>query len=200
MSATQSMSATESVIRVIDRINIVVGRTVMWLAIIMALVQFTVVIMRYVFSIGSIPMQEAIWYMHGILFMLGAGYALLYDGHVRVDIFYREASSRSRAWTDFLGGLIFLIPLCVVTFTYSLSYVSNSWAVREGSTEISGLPFIYLLKTSIWLFAILLGLQALAMVMRAGMHLFGSRMHYNADYEKEVKLLTEPELPPHAER
>ena len=194
------MTATERVIRAIDRINMGVGRTVMWLAILMALVQFTVVIMRYVFSIGSIPMQEAIWYMHGTLFMLGAGYALLYDGHVRVDIFYREATSRSRAWTDFLGGLVFLVPLCIVTFYYSLSYVSNSWRVREGSTEMSGLPYIYVLKTAIWVFAILLGLQAIAMVLRAGLRLFGGRADYNADYAAEVRLLTEPELPPHAER
>ena len=194
------MGAVEGVIRVIDRINIGVGRTVMWLAILMALVQFTVVIMRYVFSIGSIPMQEAIWYMHGLLFMLGAGYALLYDGHVRVDVFYREARSKTRAWTDFVGGLIFLIPLCIVTLYYSLSYVSNSWRVREGSTEMSGLPYIYVLKTAIWLFALLLGLQAIAMILRAGLRLFGGRADYNADYAQEVRLLTEPELPPHAER
>ena len=194
------MHAAQTVIRLIDRINMGVGRTVMWLAIVMALVQFTVVIMRYVFSIGSIPMQEAIWYMHGLLFMLGAGYALLYDGHVRVDIFYREARSRTRAWTDLLGGLVFLVPLCFVTLYYSYSYVGNSWRVREGSTEISGLPFIYLLKTSIWVFAVLLGLQAVAMVLRALLHLLGARANYNADYAREVTMVTEPELPPHAER
>ena len=194
------MHAAQTVIRLIDRINMGVGRTVMWLAIVMALVQFTVVIMRYVFSIGSIPMQEAIWYMHGLLFMLGAGYALLYDGHVRVDIFYREARSRTRAWTDLLGGLVFLVPLCFVTLYYSYSYVGNSWRVREGSTEISGLPFIYLLKTSIWVFAVLLGLQAVAMVLRGLLHLLGARANYNADYAREVTMVTEPELPPHAER
>lgn len=194
------MNAAEAIVRVIDRINIAVGRTVMWLAIGMAVIQFTVVVMRYVFSIGSIPLQESIWYMHGLLFMLGAGYALLYDGHVRVDILYREASARRRAWVDLIGGILFLIPLCLVTLYYSSSYVLNSWRVLEGSTEISGLPFIYLLKTSIWAFGILLGLQGVAMVLRAALHLFGNRPGYNADYAAELRLLTEPELPPHAER
>lgn len=194
------MTATDRVIGIIDRINTLVGRTVMWLAIVMALVQFTVVIMRYVFSIGSIPLQESIWYMHGLLFMCGAGYALLYDGHVRVDIFYREASARRRAMVDLIGGLVFLLPLCIVTLVYSRSYVFNSWRVLEGSTEISGLPFIYLLKTSIWVFGVLLGLQGLAMVLRAWGYLRGRRATYHADYQQEVRLLTEPELPPHAER
>ncbi len=198
------MTVTDRAIGFIDRINIAVGRTVMWLAILMALVQFTVVIMRYVFSIGSIPMQEAIWYMHGLIFMCGAGYALLYDGHVRVDIFYREATARRRAWVDLLGGLVFLLPLCIVTLLYSRSYVENSWRVLEGSTEISGLPYIYLLKTSIWVFGVLLGLQGIAMVLRAWGHIRGRRPSYHADYAQElseaVRLRTEPELPPQADR
>lgn len=159
----------------IDRLNDAVGRGVAWVALFMVLVQFTVVIMRYVFAIGFIPMQESIWYMHGILFMVGAGYALLHDGHVRVDIMYREASERKKAWIDMIGSLVFLIPICILTLYLSSSYVINSWKTFEGSTEISGLPLIFALKTVIWVFAVLLGLQALATVIHGIETLFIKR-------------------------
>ena len=151
----------------IDWLNDRIGRGIAWVALLMVLVQFTVVIMRYVFAIGFIPMQESIWYMHGILFMVGAGYTLLHDGHVRVDIIYREASVRKKAWVDMLGSIIFLAPIGLLTLWLSSSYVINSWRTFEGSTEISGLPLIFLLKTVIWVFAGLLGLQAISTIIHS---------------------------------
>lgn len=161
----------------IDTLNEYIGRGAAWVALLMVLVQFAVVIMRYVFSIGFIPMQESIWYMHGILFMFGAGYTLLHDGHVRVDIFYREASARRKALVDMVGALVFLIPLMALTMWLSWSYVINSWKTLEGSTEISGLPLIFLYKTVIWVFAILLGLQAISMAIRGLQTLLGDETH-----------------------
>jgi len=167
-------------IKKIDRINLFIGRSVMWLAVFLAVVQFAVVILRYVFSIGFIPMQESIWYMSSILFMTGAGYTLLADGHVRVDVFYREARDRSRAMVDLLGGLFFLMPVCIATLWLSFSYVTNSWRVLEGSTEASGIPGIFLLKTFIWVFAVLVGLQGVALILRALRHLRGETEEYRA--------------------
>ena len=71
----------------------------------MVLVQFALVLMRYVFGVGNVLIQESMWYMHGTLFMAAAGYTLLQDGHVRVDIFYREASARRKALVDLFGGI-----------------------------------------------------------------------------------------------
>lgn len=167
-------------IRLIDAFNYRLGRTVMWLAALMALVQFLVVIMRYVFAIGSIPLQESIWYMHGMLFMLGAGFALMVDGHVRVDIWYREAPPRAKALIDLLGTLLFLLPVTTAIIWLSWGYVLNSWRVLEGSTEVSGLPFIFLLKTTIWIFAGLLALQGIALLLRALMTLTGRSDTYSA--------------------
>jgi len=171
----------------IDRINEKVGRWVAWLAIAMALVQFAVVIARYVFNAGSTAMQESIWYMHGLIFMLGAGYTLLHDAHVRVDVYYREASPRRKALTDALGSVFFLIPLCLLTVYLSSSYVLNAWYnfgsgtwVLEGSTEGSGLPLIFALKTAIPLFAVLLGLQGLSLLIKALSYLAGARDSYSA--------------------
>lgn len=170
----------ERVIRTIDRINLAVGRVVAWLALLMALVQFTTVILRYVFAVGFIPMQEAVWYMHGILFMAGAGFTLLHDGHVRVDVFYRTAPARSRALVDLWGSVAFLVPLCVLTVFLSWSYVLNSWFILERSTEVSGLPLIFALKTMIWVFAVLLGLQGVALAARALRCLRGETDGYRA--------------------
>ena len=147
--------------------NSVIGRVVAWLILYMTLMQFVVVIMRYVFSYGSIQMQESIWYMHGLLFMLGAGYTLVKEGHVRLDVFYREASERTKAWINLIGSLVFLLPFCIVNFDYAWSLVLNSWAVREGSIETTGLPYIYLFKTVILVFSILVAMEGLALAIRS---------------------------------
>jgi len=152
--------------KIIDAINRKIGLTVAWLALGMVLVQFTVVISRYVFSVGSIPAQETIWYMHGALFMVGAGYTLLRDGHVRVDVFYRASSARRKAMTDLLGVIFFLLPVCVLIIWMSWSYVINAWTVLEGSTETNGIPTIFALKTVVPLATLLLALQGVAMGAR----------------------------------
>lgn len=157
----------DTAIRIIDAINYRIGRIVMWLAVLLAIVQFAVVIMRYVFAIGFIPMQESIWYMSSIMFMTAAGFTLLADGHVRVDVFYRGASDRRRAIVDLVGSIVFLLPVCIATLWLSWSYVGNSWRVMEGSTETSGIPGIFVLKSFIWVFAVLLGLQGIALTLRA---------------------------------
>jgi len=169
-----------SIIRLIDSVNIAVGRSVMWLAVLLALVQFAVVIMRYVFSIGFIPMQELIWYMSSVLFMLGSGFALLMDGHVRVDVLYREAPLRKKAMVDLIGCIVFLLPLCIATFILATPYVINSWRVFEGSTEASGIRGIFLLKTVILVWAALLGLQGVALMLRAIVYLRGGSETYSA--------------------
>lgn len=157
----------------LDAINEYTGRVVAWLALAMVLVQFIVVILRYVFSVGFIPLQESVWYMHGLLFMLGAGYTLLRDQHVRVDILYRDASPRYQALVDLFGVLVLLLPVCIVTWWLSWSYVANAWRIREGSTELSGLPFIYLLKTVILVFVVLLTIQGISLALKSLLVLAG---------------------------
>ncbi|MEZ5857016.1 MAG: TRAP transporter small permease subunit [Hyphomicrobiaceae bacterium] len=166
--------------RLIDKLNSRIGRAIAWLTLLMVLVQFAIVLARYVFNIGSIGLQESIWYMHGIIFMVGAGYTLLHDGHVRVDVIYREAKNTTKARIDMIGTLIFLLPMCALTLWVSLGYVTNAWKVREGSTELAGLPFIYLLKTTIWLFAILVGLQGLSLLIKTVSYLANGSGDYSA--------------------
>lgn len=149
------------------------GRAVMWLLLAMAVVQFAVVVLRYVFGVNFISMQEAITYMHGAVFLLAAGYALIADGHVRVDIFYREAPARRKALVDFLGTYLFLFPICILLLWTASPYVGNSWAVREGSTETSGLQAVFLLKSLIPAFAILIVMAGFTIAARASRTLRG---------------------------
>ena len=142
------------------------GRLLAWLTLGMALLTGFIVILRYGFGIGSIPAQEAVIYMHGSLFLLGAAYALKVGAHVRVDIFYRNFNARTRAWVDSLGGIIFLLPLCGFILISSIDYVSTSWAMRETSAEPGGIPAVFLLKSLIPSMAITLALQAFAEVFR----------------------------------
>lgn len=151
----------------LDGINETFGRIVSWATLAMVIVQFIVVIMRYVFNVGSIPIQESILYYHGIVFLLGAGYTLKRDGHVRVDIFYREASPRRKATIDLFGVLIFLIPVCVMIMWFSWSFVINAWNILEGSQEPLGLHLVYLLKSLIIAFAVLVLLQGIALGVRS---------------------------------
>ena len=161
------MNFLASLSRTIDRMNEKVGRFISWAALLMVLIQFGVVILRYVFAIGFIPLQESIWYLHGILFMIGAGYTLLHNGHVRVDIYYSVASVKRKALVDLLGVIFFLMPICITTLVVSWSYVINSWKVLEGSMETTGLPLIFLLKSVILLFVFFLGSQGISLGIRS---------------------------------
>lgn len=160
------MNSLDSFATRIDNFNELVGLTTAWLAIIMVMVQFTVVVMRYVFGVGSIMMQEAVIYMHAFLFLIGAGYTLLHGGHVRVDVFYRDAMPRKKAIIDLIGVFVFLVPVCIIILWFTLPYVLNSWAVFEGSKETSGIQGVFILKSTILAFAVLVILQGVSMALR----------------------------------
>lgn len=142
------------------------GRTVSWLSLGLVVLTFLVVLLRYVFDLGWIAMQDAITTLHAVLFLVAAAYTLKYDEHVRVDIFYQKLNIRGRAWIDLLGGLLVLLPVCIFIFWISWVYVQESWRVLESSSETGGLPGVYLLKSVILLMAALLILQGLALILK----------------------------------
>ncbi len=167
--ARSTMPVLRDLVQNIDTFTDRCGRLLAWLALAMALVTALIVILRYGFNTGSILAQEAVTYMHGTLFMLGAAYALKTGAHVRVDIFYRNFSPRGQAWVNSLGGIVFLMPLCAFIAFSSWDYVAESWAIRESSPEPGGIPAVFLLKTLIPLMALNLFLQALAETLRSAM-------------------------------
>ena len=169
------LHALASFVRVVDRLNERVGRATAWATLAMVVVGFLVVVLRYVFAVGWVWMQESYVWLHGIVFMVGAGYTLLHDGHVRVDIFYRGASERRRALVDLWGALLLLVPVVVLISATSIPYVVESWMRFETSREAGGLPGLFVLKTALLAFCLLVGLQGLSMAARALLVLKGHR-------------------------
>ena len=161
------MTFLASLARLIDALNDAVGRFTAWAALAMVIVQFAVVVLRHVFGLGSIMLQESVVYLHAILFMVGSGYTLLHVGHVRVDIFYRHAAARKKALIDLAGVVIFLIPVCLLIWWVSWPYVVNSWLIFEGSRETSGIQAVFLLKTVIPLFSALTLMQGISLAARS---------------------------------
>ena len=137
-----------------------------WLALAMVLIQFLIVVARYVFGLSDMAAQESVLYLHATLFMLGAGYTLLVNYHVRVDILYSRLCSLGQQRIDFLGHLFLLMPTMVAIIYWSWPAVSNSWGILEGPISVGGIKAVYLLKTLIPAFCILLLLQSGSEVMR----------------------------------
>jgi TRAP-type mannitol/chloroaromatic compound transport system permease small subunit len=159
----------------IDRLNTAIGRAAAWAALFIVLVQFAVVVLRYVFGQGSIWLTEGIVYGQGALIMLAAAWTLREGGHVRVDVFYERASERTKAWVNLAGALLLLLPFMLVLAWFAMPYVSRSWAILERSRETSGIPAVFLLKTLIPLFAVLMALQGVSQAIRAAHALRGGR-------------------------
>ncbi len=153
----------------LDRCSELTGRLVAWLTLLMVLVTFVVVVMRYAFDAGLIWMQESVVWMHAFVFMVGAAYTLQRDEHVRVDIFYRKMSDKGRAWVNFLGVLVFLLPLCVFVALKAWDFVTVSWAMGEASRESGGLPYplLPLLKTVLVLMPAAVGLQGVSLALKS---------------------------------
>ena len=180
------MAGLATFVRWVDRLNDVIGRGVAWLTLAMVLITFAVVILRYIYSIGWVWMQESYVWLHGIVFMMGAGYTLLHNGHVRVDIIYRTAGVRYKAVIDLLGSFLLLLPMVTVVFLVSINYVTSSWLKLEESREAGGLPGLFLLKSVILAFCLLLGLQGLALAGRSLLALAGNKEFMPVEEEPEA--------------
>ncbi len=159
-------SVIQRIIQTLEQSIEWIGKTIAMLALCMALITLAVVVMRYLFDIGSIAMQESVLYMHGALIMLGLPYTMQLDGHVRVDIVYSRLPPYAKSWINLCGHAFFLIPLAIVLIVYSWDYVLASWRVRESSPEVGGIPAVFLLKSLIPLAGGLLIVQALCEMTR----------------------------------
>ncbi|MBL4828923.1 MAG: TRAP transporter small permease subunit [Aliivibrio sp.] len=174
-----------SLIKAINRFSDITGRLVSWFVLAVVLITFVVVVMRYAFNMGSVFMQESITYFHNYVIMLGAGYALLKGAHVRVDIFYRPASAKKKAWVDLFGFLLLMLPTCLFLFIISWHYVAFSWSIFEGSQEAGGIDARYLFKTTILLMPVLMIIQGLAETLKAVLVIQGFESEVNALNEQE---------------
>ena len=159
----------------VDRLTAAIGRAAAWLVLVVVLLQFGLVVARYLFGIGSVWLTETVIYAHAAVFLLAAAWTLQLGGHVRVDVFYADASARTKALIDLAGSVLLLLPFALVLFLLSVPYAARSWAILEHSQEASGLPLVFVLKTLIPLFALLMALQGIAQAIRAAVTLSRAR-------------------------
>lgn len=142
------------------------GKLIAWLTLFVVLATFAIVVMRYGFNLGSIAWQESVLYAHGFMLLMGAGYTLKHDGHVRVDIFYHKFSVRKKAWVNLLGTLVLALPVACFIFYISFDYVMLAWSISEASAEPGGLPFVYLQKGFLLVFVVSFSIQLVAEVLK----------------------------------
>jgi TRAP-type mannitol/chloroaromatic compound transport system permease small subunit len=176
------MVLMSQLMRFINLLNRIIGNVFAWLAVAIVLLCFWVVVERYVFANTRLWMQDLYPWLNGAMFTAMAGYALYRNEHVRVDIFFRPASDRRKAALDLIGVCIFLMPFAYVVWAYSWTFVSRSWGLLEPSANPGGMPGLFVLKTFILVFAVVLALQGLAMAIRSVLILAGREDLVPADY------------------
>ena len=168
----------------VDTVNEWVGRVVAWLTLSCVLTCFGVVVLRYGFNIGFPWLQELYVWQHAAVFLLGAGYTFLHRGHVNVDIFYGQMSPQRKAWLDIFGTLVFLFPWLAVVAYVSAPFITSSWAIAEPSSTANGMPALYLLKSTLWAFCLLVFVQGLALLIR--------RVAFLAGHEISTEIVSRP--------
>lgn len=155
----------QTISNTIGSINEFVGRSVAWLTTLLVLIICLDVTLRYIFSNTKAWILELEWHLFALIFLLGAGYAFKHDRHVRVDLFYANFSERDKAWINLIGGVVFLVPWCLLIMYVSYGYAYESWLIGEGSPDPGGLPARYVVKFAITAGVFFLFLQAVASII-----------------------------------
>ncbi len=156
----------KTIIHHIDRINETVGRVVAWFNIALIILVCFDVTRRYLFKDSAAWIMELEWHIFAMIFLLSAGFTLKHDKHVRVDLFYEKFSEREKAWINVFGGIIFLLPWCIIVIYTGYDYAQSAFVIGESSPDPGGLPGRYVIKAAIPLGFLLLFLQGLAMILR----------------------------------
>ncbi|WP_127599217.1 TRAP transporter small permease subunit [Nitratireductor alexandrii] len=188
------MQAIALVVRAISAFNRFIGNVFSWLSLAIVLVCFTVVVQRYVFAVSYVWMQDLYIWLNGAMFTAVAGFALLRNDHVRVDIFYRPAGRRAKATVDLIGVMLFLLPFAYIVFAYGWTFVARAWRLGEGSANVGGMPGLFVLKTFILGFAVVIALQGVAMALRSVLVLTGNEHLLPAHLRYENAAAPVPEV------
>lgn len=148
----------------IERLVDLVGRATSWLALVIVVLMATNVVLRYLFSYGSVWAQELEWHLLAPLILFGMCYALLQGEHVRVDVLYVNFKPRTQIWIDILSQALSIL-ICGAIIWLSLKYVQQSYVIGEQSSDPGGLPYRWLLKALIPVGFVLFALQSFAILL-----------------------------------
>ncbi len=162
--------------RVVDQRLTQIGELTSWLWLLLLATIVVNVVMRYLFGEGHIEFEELQWHIYAIGFLLGLSFANVQDAHVRVDVVRARLTPLTRAWIEWYGILLLLLPFIVLVLIYSIPFVQYSFATSEVSEAPGGLPYRWLIKSALPIGFSLLLLSALSRLSRVGKFLFGSQV------------------------
>ena len=151
---------------IIQRISILSERLIKNFFYIMFGLVIINILLRYIFNINFIFLQELVMYLHAFIFLFGVSICLRDDSHVRIDVVTNKLRKKNKIIIDLIGYIILVIPFCFFVIYESTTMISQSWSMLEGSSEPGGLPIVYILKSSIYIFSLLLLIQTIGKISR----------------------------------
>ena len=150
----------------LEKISIISEYITKYFFYIMFILVIVNILLRYIFNINFIFMQELVMYLHAFIFLFGISICLKENSHVRIDVFSNKLDAKVKKYIEILGTVFLIIPFCLFVLYESTPIIIRSWEMLESSGEPGGLPFIYILKSAIYVFASLLLIQALGRLVK----------------------------------
>ncbi|MFA3782137.1 TRAP transporter small permease subunit [Melioribacteraceae bacterium 4301-Me] len=161
------MNFINKYIKAVDKLNSKIGIGVSYLTALLVIVVCYDVVTRYFFKSSSVAIQELEWHLFAVIFLLGGGYTLLTENHVRVDIIYVRLSEKKKAWINILGTFFFLIPFSLMILYTSWNFVENSFLISETSPDPGGLPARFIIKSILPIAFVFILLQGISLLFKS---------------------------------
>jgi TRAP-type mannitol/chloroaromatic compound transport system permease small subunit len=185
-----SVKALLAVSRAIDRLNQLIGRSMLWLVLAAVLISAANAIVRKAFDFSSNAFLETQWYLFSAIFLLCSPYTLLRNEHIRIDVLAGRLSNRTQTWIDVLGTVLFLLPMATMITYLSWIVFVRSWNINEVSTNAGGLV-VWPARLLVPVGFFLLVLQGISQLIKLVAHLTGAGPDPN---EKHDPIETEKAL------
>ncbi|HEX9811154.1 MAG TPA: TRAP transporter small permease subunit [Burkholderiales bacterium] len=182
------MKALLTISRAIDATNERIGRLLLWLVLIVVLVSAGNAMSRYLLNLASNAWLELQWYLFAAIFLGCAGYTLLHNEHIRIDVISSRLSRRTQLWIDILGTVFFLLPVSLYLLWLSWPIFMNAWTSGEVSNQAGGLirwPARFMVPAGFFLLS-LQGVSELIKRVAVLRGLIPDRMEHHADAALEI--------------
>jgi TRAP-type mannitol/chloroaromatic compound transport system permease small subunit len=158
---------------VLEKLVELVGKLCSWIWVILIVLIVVNVVLRYALRTNFIAMEEMQWHLYAVGFLMALSFAILFDGHVRVDVVAERLQLRTRAWIELFGILLLILPFVYVVVSYAIPFVQRSYQIGEVSAAPGGLPYRWFIKSFIITGFVFIGIAAVARLMRVTAFLFG---------------------------
>ena len=158
---------------VLEKLVELVGKLCSWIWVILIVLIVVNVVLRYALRTNFIAMEEMQWHLYAVGFLMALSFAILFDGHVRVDVVAERLQLRTRAWIELVGILLLILPFVYVVVSYAIPFVQRSYQIGEVSAAPGGLPYRWFIKSFIITGFVFIGIAAVARLMRVTAFLFG---------------------------